>query len=156
MAGGLDPEHQARGGDGGRMSSVDVVVPCYNYARFLPRCVKSLLDQEGVDVRVLVVDDASSDNTPEVAQSLVAADSRVEFIRHTKNAGHIATYNEGLLGWAKADYSLLISADDLLAPGAMKRAADLMDRHPDVGLYVWHGEHHRRRFESAGGSWPPA
>jgi hypothetical protein len=116
------------------MSRVDVVVPCYNYARFLPRCVASLLGQRGVDVRVLVIDDASSDDTPEVGRRLAESDPRVAFRRHAANRGHIATYNEGLLDWADGDYALLISADDVLAPGALRRAARLMDRHPEVGM----------------------
>jgi glycosyltransferase involved in cell wall biosynthesis len=116
------------------VASVDVVVPCYNYARFLERCVSSLLRQEGVDVRVLVIDDASSDDSETVGRALAAADARVEYRRHAVNAGHIATYNEGLLGWAKADYCLLISADDLVAPGAFARAAKLMDANPGVAF----------------------
>jgi hypothetical protein len=51
-----------------------------------------------------------------------------------KNKGHIATYNEGLLEWASADYCLLLSADDMLAPGALARATRLMDRHREVGM----------------------
>src|SRR5690606_779741 len=116
------------------MSSVDVVVPCYNYAHFLPRCVGSILDQEGVDVRMLIIDDASPDDTPAVAQALAAQDSRVEYRRHATNLGHIATYNEGLLGWAQAKYSLLLSADDALAPGALARAAAVMDRDETIGM----------------------
>jgi len=45
--------------------SVDVIVPCYNYGAYLVGCVRSLLDQEGVAVRVLIIDDHSGDNTPE-------------------------------------------------------------------------------------------
>jgi Glycosyl transferase family 2 len=116
------------------MPGVDVVVPSYNYARYLPGCVASLFRQEGVDVRVLVIDDASSDDTPDVARRLMSQYPALQFRRHGRNIGHIATYNEGLLGWATADYSLLISADDLLAPGALKRAADILDRRPSVGL----------------------
>lgn len=116
------------------MSAVDVVVPCYNYARYLQHCVFSVLEQPGVDVRVLIIDDASSDDTPEVGARLAAADRRVEFRRHAANKGHIATYNEGLLGWARAEHSLLISADDALAPGALRRAVTVMERHRDVSL----------------------
>ncbi|MFZ1426420.1 MAG: glycosyltransferase family A protein [Geminicoccaceae bacterium] len=116
------------------MNSVDVVIPCYNYARFLERCARSVLDQEEVDVRVLIIDDASSDHTPQVGQRLAAQDCRVEYRRHEVNVGHIDTYNEGLLGWASAEYSLLISADDLLTPGALERATQIMARHPAVGL----------------------
>jgi glycosyltransferase involved in cell wall biosynthesis len=116
------------------MSRVDVVIPCYNYGRYLRGCVESVLAQPGVDVRVRIVDDASPDDTPEVAVELVARDRRVEYRRHATNLGHIATYNESLLGWADGEYSLLLSADDLLAPGALARATRLMDEHPDVGL----------------------
>jgi GT2 family glycosyltransferase len=115
------------------VSSVDVFVPCYRYGHFLRECVESVLGQSDVTVRVLIIDDASPDNTAEVAAALVSEDSRVSFIRHIENKGHIASYNEGI-EWASADYMLLLSADDYLLPGALKRAADLMDAHPEVGF----------------------
>ncbi|MFI9817474.1 glycosyltransferase family 2 protein [Saccharothrix variisporea] len=125
--------------------TVDVVIPCYNYARFLRACVRSVLDQPGVDVRVLVIDDTSSDDTPEVMAELMAADPRVEGRRHEVNQGHIATYNEGLLEWAKADYTVLLSADDLLAPGALARAAAVFEANPNVGMVygrvVYYSDH---------------
>jgi glycosyltransferase involved in cell wall biosynthesis len=117
------------------MSSVSVVVPCYDYARYLRGCVKSVLGQAGVDVRVLILDDCSPDNTPEVAAELVREDRRVEYRRHTVNQRHIATYNEGL-AWASGDYTLLLSADDLLTSGALARAVRLLDVHSEIGL-VW-------------------
>jgi len=117
------------------MSRVDVVIPCYNYGRFLAECVSSALDdQSGVDVRVLIIDDASSDDSAEIAQKLAAADGRVEVRVHEVNQGHIATFNEGLINWADGDYCVLISPDDRLTPGALRRAADLMDAHPEVGF----------------------
>lgn len=115
------------------MSSVDVVVPCYRYAQFLHQCVDSALTQSGIDTRVLIIDDASPDNTAEIAENIVRHDSRVTFRRHAINMGHIATYNEGI-EWASSDYMLILSADDYLLPGALRRAADLMDAHPEVGL----------------------
>jgi glycosyltransferase involved in cell wall biosynthesis len=116
------------------MSTVDVVIPCYNYARYLRGCVNSVLSQPGVEVRVLVIDDASQDETAALGQELSAADSRVVFHRHQKNKGHIATYNEGLIDWSTADYTVLLSADDLLAPGSLGRAAAIMDADANVGL----------------------
>ena len=116
------------------MSRVHIVVPCYKYGRFLRDCVTSVLTQEGVEVRVLIIDDCSPDNTEEVGRQLASEDSRVEFRRHATNSGHITTYNEGLIDWAGGDYCLLLSADDMLVAGALQRAARLMDLHPDVGL----------------------
>jgi glycosyltransferase involved in cell wall biosynthesis len=113
--------------------TVSVIVPCYNYAEFLPRCLDSILGQEGVDVSVLVIDDCSSDDTPEVAARLAASDSRVAWRRHDVNRGHIATYNEGL-EWAGGEHIVLISADDLLTPGSLARATGILARHPEVGM----------------------
>src|SRR5436190_991816 len=104
------------------MASVDVFVPCYNYARFLRECVGSVLAQEGVDVRVLILDDSSTDDSEQVGRALAAEDPRIEYRRHEKNRGHIATYNEGV-EWIAGDYAMLLSADDMLAPGALARAA---------------------------------
>ena len=118
---------------GRRSPRVSVIVPCYQYAEYLPRCVESLLGQPDVDVRVLVIDDCSTDETPEVAARLAAADPRVEVRRHAANRGHIATYNEGL-SWADGDYVALVSADDIVAPGAFGRAAAIMGTHQRVGM----------------------
>jgi len=117
------------------MSSVSVVIPCYNYGHFLGAAVTSVLDDQiGMDVRVLIIDDASTDDSAEVARKLAARDSRIDVVVHEVNRGHIATYNEGLLEWADGDYCVLMSADDRLTRGSLRRAADLLDAHPNVGF----------------------
>ena len=121
------------------MSSVSVVIPCYNYGHFLEEAVASVLDdQSGVDVRVLIIDDASPDNSAEVAAKIAAREPRVDVIVHAANRGNIATFNEGLLDWADGDYCVLMSADDRLTPGALRRASDLLDAHPEVGFAYGH------------------
>lgn len=117
--------------------SVDICVPSYNYARYLEQCAGSVLSQAGVDVRVLIIDDASTDDTAEIGARIAASDFRVEFRRHTVNAGHLATYNEGI-AWASGTYFMLLSADDLLAPGSLDRAVRVMEAHDGVGMV--HGE----------------
>jgi GT2 family glycosyltransferase len=115
------------------VSSVDVIVPCYRYGQYLRTCVESVLRQSLSHVRVLILDDASPDNTAEVAGELVRQDPRVEFVRHSQNKGHIATYNEGI-EWASGDYLLLLSADDYLLPGSLERAARILDSNSSVGF----------------------
>lgn len=114
-------------------ATVSVVVPCYNYGHFLPTAVASILEQPDVEVEVLVVDDASPDGSVEVARDLAAADGRVTVIEHAVNRGHIATYNDGLER-ATGEFTVLMSADDRLAPGSLARAVDLMRARPDVGM----------------------
>jgi glycosyltransferase involved in cell wall biosynthesis len=113
--------------------SVSVVVPCYNYGRYLERCIGSVLDQEHVQVSVLVIDDCSTDDSVETARAIAAREPRVEVLAHEVNRGHIATYNEGL-ALATGDLCVLLSADDLLVPGALSRASAVFAAYPNVGL----------------------
>jgi len=113
--------------------SVDVIVPCYRYAHFLQGCVETILEQRGVDVRVLIIDDASPDNTEEIGMGLADSDSRVTFRRHQTNRGHIPTFNEGI-EWVSAECLLLLSADDYILPQALSRACRLMADAPEVGF----------------------
>lgn len=113
--------------------SVSVVIPCYNYGRYLHDAVAGALAQQGVDVDVLIVDDASTDDSAEIAQRIADADPRVKVLVHRENKGHIQTYNDGL-SQVRGDYLALVSADDVLMPDALTRAAALMEHHPTVGL----------------------
>ena len=116
------------------MKTVDVVIPCYNYGRYLRGCVRSVTSQPGVNVRVLIIDDSSSDDSASVGSELAAENRAVEFRQHAVNKGHIATYNEGLLDWTTADYTVLLSADDLLSPGSLSRAVQVMEADKSVGM----------------------
>jgi Glycosyl transferase family 2 len=121
------------------MSRVDVVIPCYNYGKFLADCVTSVLDDElGSDVRVLIIDDASQDDSADIARMLAESDSRVEVVVHPANRGPIATFNEGVMDLAEGDYCVQVSADDMLTPGALRRAIEFLDEHPNVGFVYGH------------------
>ncbi|MGX7704566.1 glycosyltransferase family 2 protein [Methylobacterium sp. Gmos1] len=119
------------------MPAIDVLVPCYNYGRFLPDAVHSILSQDVDGLRVMVIDDASTDGSAAVARRLAAEDRRVTVRVHEANRGHIATYNEGIAA-AAGDYFLLLSADDLLTPGALARAVALMEAEPGVAMTHGH------------------
>jgi glycosyltransferase involved in cell wall biosynthesis len=84
-------------------------------------------------VDVIVIDDASSDGSDQIVRQLGARDIQIRTICHATNQGHIATYNEGISQVA-GDYTVLLSADDLLTPGCLARATSLMEHHPSVGL----------------------
>jgi glycosyltransferase involved in cell wall biosynthesis len=127
------------------MPDVDVIIPCYRYAHYLRGCVGSVLSQTDVRVRAIIMDDASPDDTEAVGRALAAEDARVCYHRNATNLGHIATYNRGI-GLATAKYFVLLSADDLLATGALGRAVRLMEHNPEVGMVFgkstkWHSDH---------------
>jgi len=122
-----------------RRPLVSVVIPNYNYGRYLPATLDSVLAQDGVELEAIIVDDRSTDGSLEVARSLARDDDRVVLVEHAQNLRHIATYNDGLAR-ATGDYVVLLSADDALAPGSLARSAAVMESRPDVGLVYGHAQ----------------
>ncbi|WP_179875588.1 glycosyltransferase family 2 protein [Sinorhizobium sp. BJ1] len=115
------------------MGSIDVVIPNYNYGRFLRDCVRSVQAQAVENLRILIIDNASTDDSVEIARALATEDPRIEIIARKANKGLHASFNEGI-DWASADYLIILHADDLSAPGALKRAMECLDRHPNVAM----------------------
>lgn len=113
------------------MPSVDVIVPCYQQGRFLRECVASALSQDIESVRVIIIDNASTDETADVARALSQEDARVEVVTHEHNLGPHASFNEGI-DLARADYMMVLCADDLLSPGSLRRAVSVMEQNPDI------------------------
>jgi len=126
--------------EGVALGTASVVIPCYRYGNYLPDAVAAALDQPGLDVEVIIVDDASPDDSREIAEGLAHDDPRVRVIAHTRNQGHIQTYNDGLDA-ATGDWVALVSADDLVTPGSLTRAASLMVAHPSVGFVYGRARH---------------
>ncbi len=115
------------------MPSVDIAVPCFQHGRFLRDCVESALNQGVEQTRVVVIDNASTDDSVDVAKQLAREDSRVELIAHPNNLGPHASFNEGV-DWATADYFMVLCADDLLAPGSLARAVAILEQTPALSF----------------------
>lgn len=109
------------------MPSVDIVIPNYNYGRYLRACAQSVLTQDFDRLRLLIIDNGSTDDSAVVAKQLAAADPRVELVLRPANIGPHASFNAGI-DWAQGDYFVLLFADDFLAPGALRRAVAMMER----------------------------
>ena len=95
---------------------ISVVIPAYNAARFLPRCLESVFAQTLQPEEVIVVDDGSTDNTGEVAAALGAR------VISRRNGGLSAARNTGING-ASSEWIALLDADDLWAPDKLERQA---------------------------------
>lgn len=113
--------------------AVSVVITCYNYARYVVEAARSVLDQEGVDLELIIVDDVSSDDSLAVIRGIAEGDARVRVVARAVNGGAAAAFNDGLSrvrgrAWVRLD------ADDVLTPGALRRALDVLDAEPRVGL----------------------
>ena len=91
---------------------LSVIVPVYNVAAYLPRCVDSLLEQNGVELEILLVDDGSTDASGSICDGYAARDSRVKVI-HKENGGLSSARNAGLDA-AEGEYLTFVDSDDYL------------------------------------------
>jgi glycosyltransferase involved in cell wall biosynthesis len=97
-----------------------VVIPCYNYARYLSECIESVLNQSEKAWEIIVVDDESTDDTKEVCEKYP-----VKYIWQ-KNKGLSGARNTGI-SQATGDYILCLDADDMLRPDSIKEYMKLVD-----------------------------
>ena len=111
---------------------VSFVVPCYNYARFLPDCLNGIFGQEGgYDFEIVAVDDASTDNTLEVLDQF--RDPRLRVLKHEGNQGHVKTVNEGLAD-ARGEFVARIDPDDRYRPAFLRTLLPKFAQYPEVGF----------------------
>lgn len=99
------------------MKHVAVITPIYNTQDYLHRTIRSVLEQEGVDLELFLIDDGSTDNSAAIAQHYQQRDPRVVFVRKA-NAGQGPARNIGL-SLASAEYVYFVDSDDHLGPGAL-------------------------------------
>ena len=106
-----------------------VVIPCFNHGRYLGEAVASVLEQEGGEPAIVVVDDGSTE--PETESALAALPDSVEVIRQ-ENAGPAAARNAGFRR-AETPYVLPLDADDRLPADALSDLQAILDSDPRAG-----------------------
>jgi glycosyltransferase involved in cell wall biosynthesis len=107
---------------------VTVIIPTHNYGRFIEEAIESVFSQTVGDLQVLVVDDGSTDDTPDVLARI--RDPRLEIVR-TSNQGVSAARNEGL-SRAKGDFIAFLDADDRWTPRKLEHQLQVMSTEPDI------------------------
>jgi glycosyltransferase involved in cell wall biosynthesis len=106
-------------------------MPVYNMAQFIREAILSILDQTYADFELLVVDDASSDNTCEIIKSL--NDDRITLVRNDSNRGLVYSLNFGL-DYFDCEYVLRMDGDDVSLPDRFEKQVRFMDQNPGVVL----------------------
>ena len=96
------------------MSKLLIVIPAYNVGRYIEECILSVVNQTYTHIEILVVNDGSSDNTPDVIDKLAIQDKRIVPI-HQQNAGVSASRNIGIKA-SKGEYLIFVDGDDYIAP----------------------------------------
>ncbi|MEW6285728.1 MAG: glycosyltransferase family A protein [Chloroflexota bacterium] len=110
---------------------VSVIIPAYNQAEFLPATLQSVLNQTYSHFEIIVVNDASTDNTDEVMQGFT--DPRIRYIVHEQNQRLSAARNTGIKA-SKGDILFLLDADDLFHPEKLEAHVKFLAAHPEIGV----------------------
>ena len=111
-----------------------VVSPVFNGAAALPRLLDSLLAQTFTDLQVVVIDNASTDGTEEIAKKYQASDPRVRYLRHHKNLGLSISYFEGVYLGLFSDYVAYVGASDAWAPEYAEYCIKALEDQPKAVL----------------------
>jgi len=113
--------------------ALSVVIPTFNRAPMVKRCVASVLASEGVDLECIVVDDHSPDDTGTVLHEAFGSDSRYRYIRQERNAFQAAARNAGAR-IARGSFLLFLDDDNTVAPDMCSRLVAALRAHPELGL----------------------
>ena len=117
----------------GRMSKVSILMPVYNDETYLEEALKCVLKQKGIDFELIIVDDGSTDKTPEIIQKFKS--QNVIYVRHSQNMGQLQavfTASEYITG----DYVTLFHGDDKITDDyALRDLANALERIKADGIY---------------------
>lgn len=106
---------------------ISVVIPVYNAEKYIERCLNSILGQTHGNLEIIIIDDGSTDNSPEICDKYATSDERIKVI-HKYNEGVSTARNMGL-SLAKGDYISFVDSDDWLESDAYELLMDCIAKH---------------------------
>ena len=115
----------------GQNPKVTVLMSVYNGEKYLSEAVESILAQTFRDFEFLIIDDGSTDSSPEMLSGYASRDSRVRIVRNDENVGLTRSLNKGL-GLSRGEYIARMDADDVACPDRLACQVEYLDKKPDI------------------------
>ncbi len=116
-----------------RAADLSVVMPTYNHAQYLPRALKALVTQSVVPAEIIVVNDASTDETPAILAAFARDYPMVKVITNERNRRTNESVRTGL-AHASRKYLYCTASDDYVLPGFVEKMVGTLEAHPQAGL----------------------
>jgi glycosyltransferase involved in cell wall biosynthesis len=110
-------------------SLVSIIIPCYNQGQFLAEAIQSAIDQDYEQKEIIVVNDGSTDNTKEVAESFIHSITYIE----QENKG-VSSARNAAIEIANGEYVAFLDSDDVLLPGSITKRIGYLESHLDISL----------------------
>lgn len=113
---------------------ISIIMPVYNNEKYLPLAVKSIICQTFPDWELIIIDDGSTDKTPQIADSFAGQDQRIRVI-HQENQWIFNSFNNGYAA-AAGEYVLVVNSDDTIVQEALERIHDIaVADHADLVMF---------------------
>lgn len=113
---------------------VTVMIPTYNQARYLPTAIESALGQDYPNLEVVISDDYSKDDSPNVVRKFLS-DKRVKYYRNNRNLGRVGNYRRTLCEYATGKYALNLDGDDWLSnPSYISKAVEILENNEKIAF----------------------
>lgn len=119
---------------------VSVLIPAYNYAKYLPEAIESILIQTFEDFEVIIVDNCSTDNTEEIVMEYLQKDKRIQYFKNEENIGPYRNYNQCLL-YASGEYIKFLNADDKFAPTLLEKFVHILENDITISVVTSYRQH---------------
>lgn len=116
-----------------KLPTLSVVLPNYNHARHLPKCLNAMLSQSVQPLEIIVMDDGSTDDSVAVIQGFAVQHPVLRLYQNDRNHGVSFTLNRGI-DLAQGDYLYCPGSDDKILPGFFEKSLQLLAQHPEAGL----------------------
>jgi hypothetical protein len=116
-----------------KKSNASVIIPNFNHSEFIGKAIGSVLAQGDDVAELIVIDDASTDDSVAVIEAALHGHPNARLLRNATNRGTIATLNRGIEE-ARSDFVLLAAADDIYLPGMLAACLRALELNPDAAL----------------------
>ncbi len=133
------------------MPLVSVIMPSFNHSKYIEESIESVLNQSMGDLELIIIDDASHDNSRDIIKRLSENEQRITTKFHEKNRGIASTLNHAI-SCSRGKYIAFIASDDLWAPTKLERQLEVLENNNDLILWCEaniinsHGEENNKLF----------
>ncbi len=118
---------------GARRPAISVIMPVYNRATLVGEAIESILTQTFTDFELIIVDDASQDNSAEIIRSYAARDDRIRCLMLEQNTGNASARNRGL-EVARGEFVACMDDDDISLPERLEKQVAFLRANPEIGV----------------------
>ncbi len=116
-----------------KLPTLSVIIPNFNHAHCIGRALDALLTQSVRPAEIIVIDDASTDDSVAVVEAFAKRDPAVRLLRNDRNMGTHAAANKGIVN-ASGEFVHVTASDDRVMPGFVEKSLNMLARHPHAGL----------------------